>query len=357
MKSRTCLLLGIGCLLAAQAVASGLCAPRRAEMTPNRDVYEALTPGELAGTLMLGGFRGLACDLLWLRADSAKQEGRFYESVALFEAISRIQPRFEQPWQFMSWDLAYNLSHEVEDRDAKWSWIIAGIDTGVRGVNRNPQSERLLRHLAWMFHHKGDLFHDKIEAYPDWSVKLNPLIAEVNARVKPGFTVELLPAGPGVSNFTISSRLYQCCIALTDGSLDGKSWLSAQFVRRMIPLALESDGNLKRNQGHHLLALKRYLDSLQAWDQVIAWATQTSSNPNDANQRRVSLDSVDRNEGRLRRKAAQYCYDLAPDSDTADKTAQAILARNWGEALRQLQRPGWKPVASNARIRWLDDPG
>ena len=355
MRSRTCLLLGIGCLLAAQGVSSLWCKPQRGELTPNRDVYEALTPGELAGTLMLGGFRGLACDLLWLRADSAKESGRFYESVALFEAISRIQPRFEQPWQFMSWDLAYNLSHEVEDRDAKWSWIIAGIDTNIRGVNRNPQSERLLRHLAWMFHHKGDLFHDKIEQVA-WAERVNPLLKEVNARVKPGYQVELLPAGTGISNFTMSSRLYQACIALADGALDGKGWLSAQFVRRMVPLAMESDGNLKRNQSRHLDALKRYLDALQAWDTVIAWANTPSSNPNEANQRKISLDSVERNEGRLRRKAAQYCYDLAPDSDTGEKTAQAILARNWSEALRQLQRPGWKPAASNARIKWLDEP-
>ncbi len=355
MKSRTCLVLGIGCLLAAQAVASWWCVPQRGELTPNRDVYEALTPGELAGTLMLGGFRGLACDLLWLRADSAKTNGRFYESVALFEAISRIQPRFEQPWQFMAWDLAYNLSHEVEDRDAKWSWVIAGIDTNIRGVVRNPQSERLLRHLAWLFHHKGDLFHDKIESVA-WASRLNPLFAEINARSLPGFHVELLPEGTGLSNFTLSARLYQACVALTDGNTDGKNKLTAQFVRRMVPLGLESDGNLKRNQSRHLEALKRYLDALQAWEPVIAWGNAPGANPSDANQRSVTRESVERNEGRLRRKAAQFCYDLAPDNDTGEKTAQAILARNWSEALRHLQRPGWKLVASSARIRWLDEP-
>jgi hypothetical protein len=245
----------------------------------------------------------------------------------------------------MSWDLAYNLSHEVEDRDAKWSWIIAGIDTNVRGVTRNPQSERLLRHLAWMFHHKGDLFHDKIEALA-WASRLNPLLKEVNARVKPGYQVALLEEG-----------IYQACIALGDGSLDGQGRLSAQFVRRMVPLALESDGNLKRNQSRHLEALKRYVDSLQAWDVVIAWANAPAANPYEVGQHKVTLDSVERNEGRLRRKAAQYCYDLAPDSDTAEKTAQAILARNWSEALRHLQRPGWKSAASNSRIHWLDEPG
>lgn len=351
LAPRTTFVLGLVCLGAAQCVASFVCAPARAEITPNREIYESLTPGEFAGTLMLGGFRGLACDLLWLRADSAKQEGRFYESVALFEAISRIQPRFEQPWQYMSWDLAYNLSHEVEDRDAKWSWITAGIDTNLRGITRNPQSERLLRHLAWMFHHKGDLFHDKIQA-TDWAPKLNPVLNEVNQRVTPAYQVALLPTGGGLSNFTISSRLYQACIALGDGSLDGKGYLSAQFIRRMVPLAIESDGNIQRNQGQHLAALKRYIDALRAWEVVVNW---TKAPGEAGNQKRVAYESFERNEGRLRHKAAQYCYDLAPDSDTAAKAAEAIMARRWNEADELLKHGAWKTAASNARIRWLDE--
>ena len=351
MISRAYFIAGIVCLAAAQGVASFVVAPQRAAITPNREIYESLTPGEFAGTLMLGGFRGLACDLLWLRADSAKQEGRFYESVALFEAISRIQPRFEQPWQYMAWDLAYNLSHEVEDRDAKWSWIVAGIDTNVRGIVRNPQSERLLRHLAWMFHHKGDLFHDKIQATA-WADQLNPLLSEVNARVKPVYQVELLPAGIDITNFTISSRIYQACIALADGALDSKGWLSAQFVRRMVPLAIESDGNLRRNQGQHLKALGRYLDALKAWEAVVAWSKLPNQN---GNQQRVSMESFERNEGRLRRKAAQYCIDLAPDQDTAARAAEAFTARRWGEVEQLLAKAGWRQQAANARIRWLDE--
>lgn len=354
MRSRTLVVLGIASLLAAQAVASFVCSPQRAEMTPNKDVYEALTPGEFAGTLMLGGFRGLACDLLWLRADSAKESGRFYESVALFQAISRIQPRFEQPWQFMSWDLAYNLSHEVEDRDAKWSWIIAGIETNIQGFMRNPQSEKLLRHLSWMFHHKGDLFHDKILAI-DWAPRLNQVIDEVNRQVKPEFRIPEFPAGAGRSNFAISSRLYQCCIALTDHRIDGKGWLSAQFVRRMVPLAVEADANLIRNQGRHLDALKRYIDALQAWEPVVAWSTAKGED-GQTSQRKISMDSFDRNEGRLRRKAAQYCYDLAPDPATAQQTADAIIARRWGDAQQQLAKSGWKTAAANSRITWLDEP-
>ncbi len=347
------LVAGLTCLVAAQALAWWVIAPRRQELAPQQEIFAALTPGEFAGTLMLGGFRGLACDLLWMRADSAKQNGRFYESVALFQAISRIQPRFEQPWQYMAWDLAYNLSHEVEDRRAKWSWIQAGIETAIRGFERNPHSEKLLRHLAWLFHHKGDLFHDEVEA-AKWAPVLAPVLAEVNRQVLPAYRHEQ-PPEPGASNFAISALLYRCCIALADGRTDGHGYLSAQFVRRMIPLALESDGNIRRNQGRHLVALKAYLDSLKAWQEVRTWNEGTPKNEGDANQRSVSAASYERNEGRLRRKTARLAEDLAKNPETGSRCAQAILDRDYAIVDRELLRPVWKDVANHQRLRWLDE--
>ena len=65
---------------------------------------------EFAGTLMLGRFRGLACDMLWVRADTAQEEGKFYESQALFGIITRIQPGFVQIWSYLSWNMAYNVA-------------------------------------------------------------------------------------------------------------------------------------------------------------------------------------------------------------------------------------------------------
>ena len=54
-------------LIGAQVLASTVLAPMRGALTPHKDIYAALKPGEFAGTMLLGGFRGLACDLLWTR--------------------------------------------------------------------------------------------------------------------------------------------------------------------------------------------------------------------------------------------------------------------------------------------------
>src|SRR4051812_40995971 len=243
VKSRVHLAIGVACLVAAQLLASGPLKAKRQEQEPVRGAYEALTPGEFAGTLLLGGFRGLACDLLWIRADESKEHGRYYESLALYRTITRIQPRFEQVWTYLAWDMAYNIGHEVEDEDSKWTWMMAGLDAATRGCLRNPQSERLLRHLAWMLNHRGDLFHGEIERTA-WAPLLQPVIDQVNRQLPPGKRLAPVPTGTGISNFRLAAITYRACVALADE----RHIEQAHTTPCMVPLAIESDGNLQRNR-------------------------------------------------------------------------------------------------------------
>ena len=349
MKPRSALIAGAACLLAAQVLASLAIKPLRATTVAAGETFTALKPGEFAGTLLLGGFRGLACDLLWMRASTAKDNRRFFESVALFQAISRIQPRFEQIWEYMSWDMAYNIAVEVDDPAGKFSWYLAGLDANVRGCRRNLGSDRLLRHLAWMYHHKGDTFHERVLA-ADWAPLLNPLIDELNPRLG-GVPLERFPAGPGLSNFALSERIYR--IALRVATHEGKH--VPAFVRRMVPLAVEKDGNLRRNRGLHREALMRYLDALDAWTEVSAWIAAPDTDEQDTYDKSLSGDSSERNEGRLRRKAASLARELAPDPASGDAAALALLTGRFADARAAISAPGWKDVASRASIRWLDE--
>jgi hypothetical protein len=342
---RRALVIGLILLAAAQSVAL-LAAPRRETA--------ALPPGEFAGTLMLGGFRGLACDLLWLRAVSAKEAGRFYESVALAEAITRVQPRFSDVWQHLAHDLAYNIAHEADGQDGKYTWFVAGVRANARGVDRNPGVEKLVRHLAWLFHHKGDLFHERIEA-EDWSGLINPLLAEVRARTGDQLILDL-PAGPGSTNFAIANRLYTASVALGDQQeAAGKGRLAA-FVRRMVCHTLDADANLARNRGNHLAAIRRWLDAGEAWQRVSAWVDSPLSDANAVHSRNSTREVVQRVEGRLRRKTADLARLLAPDPATGNATAAAIEARLFDEARILLAKPGWLSSSTAVgRIRWLDE--
>jgi hypothetical protein len=337
-------------LLLAQGLGYALQQMRSANDGPgNREVYQALSPGEFAGTLMLGGFRGLACDLLWMRADAAKEAGRYYESVALFDTISHIQPRFEQVWSYMAWDLAYNLAAEVDDDDGKWGWLLAGLKVNVDGLERNPSSTRLMRHLAWMFHHKGDNFHTRM-AETDWTPLLAPVFANIQKQLPAGQTVPAIPP-KGSSNFRIASALYRAEQQL-EAAVGRPN--EAPFGARMIALALENDGNLERNRGEHLAALKAWLEGLDAWQPVHAWSIAPTSTPYEQNARGAAYESYDRNEGRLRRKAAEFAAELAPTPEVGTAAASAILDRRFDEARRLLTQPGWKQAASTGHVHWLD---
>lgn len=324
---------------------------------PKRDVagIGGLPPGEFAGTLMLGGFRGLACDLLWLRAVSAKEAGRFYESVALAEAITRVQPRFADVWQHLAHDLAYNIAFEADGPDQRFAWFVAGVRANARGVERNPGVERLVRHLAWMFHHKGDLFHSRIEA-TDFAAMVNPLLAELRRRLGADPRLADLPPGPGSSNFAIANRLYGASVAIGEADQAAGRGRVPAFVRRMAAHTLDADGNRLRNRGEHLAAALRWIDAGAAWSAVKAWIDQPTGDERDRNARASTEEVYGRSDGRIRRKAADMARQIAPDPAAGEAAAAAVMERRWDDARRLLAQPGWKRTAGlDGRVRWLDE--
>jgi len=347
---RTALILGVSLLIGAQVLATTVLAPMRGALTPHKDVYAALEPGEFAGTLMLGGFRGLACDLLWMRANTAKDRGRYYESVALAKAIVQIQPRFEQIWEYLAWDMAYNIAAEVEDPAGKWSWFIAGLDVNLKGIERNPQSERLVRHLAWMFHHKGDTFREMIEN-TDLTARINPVFERINRDLPPEQRVPLLPSGPGLSNFRYSELCYRATVRVAELN----HLRLPPYVRRMVPIGIERDGNHLRNRGQHLAALKRYVASLEEWDRALAWSTAPEQTNDDTFDADINREMCEHNIGRLVRKIELLAEQLAGDATTAQHFSAAVKARHWEDVARDLAASGWKTSVASGRIRWLDE--
>lgn len=375
------------------------------------ETFVALDPGEFAGTLLLGGLRGLVTDLLWLRATGAKERGRFYESVALFELISRVQPRFAQVWKFMAHDLAYNIAVEVGEQE-RWNWFQAGIEAINRGARRNPRSVDLLRFHAWIFFHKGALYSDRILAH-DWTGLINPLLrrhaavpaiahgpARVVARTRAAIRIVValregrtrvgapmllgvgdrfhararvvaivgdrvileaaavdlgdvdgpLRAVAALSNYQVAGRLYRAALALARR----QRLRVAAYVRRLIALGIERDGNRLRNAGDHLGALHRYLDSLADWQRTLAWVVDPDT-VTIRNDRTTTRESYERNEGRLRRRAAQLARELAPDPFTGRATASAVLERDLLAARMLIAFGAWRrSVDVYDGVRWYD---
>jgi hypothetical protein len=116
-----------------------------------------LTPGELASVTLLGGFRSIAVDIIWIRLREALDEQRFEELPALWSALKVIQggsPTLHiLEAREMALDIPPFLSHRPEER---WMWIRRGLGSLSEGLKRYPQSLALLREEAYLYYQRFD---------------------------------------------------------------------------------------------------------------------------------------------------------------------------------------------------------
>ncbi len=72
-----------------------------------------LMPGQVAGSLVLGGFRGIAADLLWLNVEDFWHKGQHYKMLPLLDSVSWLQPQYITVWAIGGWHMAYNIFANV----------------------------------------------------------------------------------------------------------------------------------------------------------------------------------------------------------------------------------------------------
>ena len=125
---------------------------------------EGAPPELVLATTVLGGFRGIAVDYLWIRAIELQRSGKYFELVQLYDWIGKMEPRMEMVWAHNAWNMAYNISVELSSPEERWIWIKHGIELlRDEGLKYNPRSSMLYRELAWIYLHKiaqsSDTFH------------------------------------------------------------------------------------------------------------------------------------------------------------------------------------------------------
>ena len=106
-------------------------------------------------THVLGGFKGLAVDALWLRAGDLQQEGKFWELYQLYTWMGKLEPGIEEIWDFNAWNMAYNLVAELDDSEARWQWVERAISWLTNeGLKANPRSAKIMERIGWIYWHK-----------------------------------------------------------------------------------------------------------------------------------------------------------------------------------------------------------
>jgi tetratricopeptide (TPR) repeat protein len=113
-----------------------------------------LMPGQITGSLVLGGFKGLAADLLWLQVEDLFHSGQSYKMLPLFRTVTFLQPKFITPWAIGGWHLAYNISVQAKSVKERESWIQAGLNFLKEGISYNPDRYDLYFELGWTYFQK-----------------------------------------------------------------------------------------------------------------------------------------------------------------------------------------------------------
>ena len=117
-------------------------------------------------SVALGGFRGLAADLLWLRMRRLQEDSKYFEMVQLADWIIKLQPRNTDSHAFLGWNMSYNISVTFTSFEDRWRWVKRGFEL-IRdeGLDLNPGDPELFRQLGWIFQHKMSQDMDDANRY------------------------------------------------------------------------------------------------------------------------------------------------------------------------------------------------
>jgi len=127
----------------------------RQEYDLTNEPVKGISPELAMATQVLGWARGIIIDVIWIRMEALKRQGRFFELVQLADWACKLAPRIPDVWDIQSWNMAYNVSTQVDWLVDRWAWVRSGINLlRDEGIPANPNAVDLYFSLAFMIQHK-----------------------------------------------------------------------------------------------------------------------------------------------------------------------------------------------------------
>jgi hypothetical protein len=103
----------------------------------------------------LGGFRTVAADLLWLKAEHVWHGGSWWAMLPILEAVTQLDPHFLLAWKVYGWHAAYNLHAESETMIDRRYWLARGVEVLERAVEANPDTWEMYFELGWTLYDRA----------------------------------------------------------------------------------------------------------------------------------------------------------------------------------------------------------
>ncbi len=154
LRGRRGMVVLLVCLVAVQLVVKrGIHAYRREGETTTENVSSVIGAGEQVGAALLGGFRAILLNILWVRVQNRLERREYLELPQYLAAIRELQGN--SPWVYivlshvMCMDIAKVLEGQEEER---WLWIGRGLAVLEEGRRRFPESVTFLWHASTVYY-------------------------------------------------------------------------------------------------------------------------------------------------------------------------------------------------------------
>jgi hypothetical protein len=192
------LLIAAAALLAANGFLLPVLNRERATLGITRiEPLENAPPMLALTTQVLGGFRGLIANALWIRAAQLQEDGKYFEMVQLADWITKLEPHIVQVWLVQSWNMAFNISVKFSDYPDRWRWVQRGMELlRDEALRYNPDQPLLYADLAWLFQFKMGQNLDDAHVYYKgaWALEMMSVFGgerpNFDALIKPQTTDE-----------------------------------------------------------------------------------------------------------------------------------------------------------------------
>jgi tetratricopeptide (TPR) repeat protein len=126
---------------------------------------DILLQGEFLSGVVMGGFKGIASDILWIRADEYWHRGEWHRAMPMYRIITWLQPHFVEAWSLGGWHLAYNMSVYTKDKKQSQTFIKEGLEFLREGITKNPGIYDLYFELGWTYFHKLEDYDNAVKYF------------------------------------------------------------------------------------------------------------------------------------------------------------------------------------------------